>query len=60
VTCAVSGLRSRTLIPQTAPKRESPEAGSEQSSLASGAPAQPQETASCAAAGVVLTRLVQG
>src|SRR6266545_6084394 len=56
VTCAVSDLRSRTLIPQTAPKRESPEARSEQSSLASGAPAQPPETTACAAAGVVLTR----
>jgi hypothetical protein len=59
-TRAVSGLRSRALIPQTAPKRGSPEAGSEQSSLASGAPAEPQEITACADAGVALTRLVQG
>jgi hypothetical protein len=50
---------SEPALPHPAPKRGSPEAGFEPSSLASGAPAQTQENTSCAAAGVLLTRLIQ-
>jgi hypothetical protein len=44
--------------PPPGPEAGKPRGRVEPSSLASGAPAQPQNT-SCAAAGVLLTRLIQ-